>query len=91
MQKYFHTLTETRDGETVTYTYDAQGNELVQYEYDEWGNTALIDTLDDPQEIVDLANLNPLRYRGYYLDNETGYYYLQSCYYNLVIVKPEIK
>lgn len=29
-----------------------------------------------------LANINPLRYRGYYYDNETGYYYLQSRYYD---------
>ena len=26
--------------------------------------------------------MNPLRYRGYYYDNETGYYYLQSRYYD---------
>ena len=31
-----------------------------------------------------LANLNPLRYRGYYYDNETGFYYLQSRYYDPV-------
>ncbi|MDE5984814.1 MAG: RHS repeat-associated core domain-containing protein, partial [Eubacterium sp.] len=29
-----------------------------------------------------LAELNPLRYRGYYYDNETGMYYLQSRYYD---------
>ena len=26
--------------------------------------------------------MNPFRYRGYYLDNETGFYYLNSRYYN---------
>jgi RHS repeat-associated protein len=26
--------------------------------------------------------MNPIRYRGYYYDTETGYYYLQSRYYN---------
>lgn len=26
--------------------------------------------------------MNPLRYRGYYYDNETGYYYLQLRYYD---------
>ena len=30
--------------------------------------------------------MNPIRYRGYYLDSETGYYYLGSRYYD-----PEIK
>ncbi len=29
-----------------------------------------------------IAQINPLRYRGYYYDNETGMYYLQSRYYN---------
>ena len=29
-----------------------------------------------------LANVNPLRYRGYVYDPETGLYYLQSRYYN---------
>ena len=27
-------------------------------------------------------NANPLRYRGYIYDNETGFYYLQSRYYD---------
>ena len=31
---------------------------------------------------TDIAKQNPLRYRGYYYDNETGYYYLQSRYYD---------
>ena len=29
-----------------------------------------------------IGNLNPFRYRGYYYDNETGYYYLNSRYYD---------
>ena len=29
-----------------------------------------------------IANVNPLRYRGYYYDSETGLYYLQSRYYD---------
>ncbi len=35
-------------------------------------------------EITDenhIANMNPLRYRSYYLDAETGFYYLKSRYY----------
>ena len=28
------------------------------------------------------ANLNPLRYRGYYYDSETGFYYVSSRYYD---------
>ena len=29
-----------------------------------------------------IANINPIRYRSYYYDRETGYYYLQSRYYD---------
>ena len=29
-----------------------------------------------------MGNLNPFRYRGYYLDSETGLYYLHSRYYD---------
>ena len=62
---------------------DAGGDELVEYEYDEWGNTiGIIPTDSNSQEQLALANANPLRYRGYYLDSETGYYYLQSRYYD---------
>ena len=32
-----------------------------------------------------LAEINPLRYRGYYYDVETGFYYLQSRYYDPVV------
>jgi RHS repeat-associated protein len=35
--------------------------------------------ITDPSHI---GNVNPIRYRGYYYDTETGYYYLQSRYYN---------
>ena len=33
----------------------------------------------------ELAELNPLRYRGYVYDQETGFYYLQSRYYDPTI------
>ena len=29
-----------------------------------------------------VGNINPLRYRGYYYDSETGFYYLNSRYYD---------
>ena len=33
---------------------------------------------------VGIANINPFRYRGYYYDEETGFYYLNSRYYDPV-------
>lgn len=29
-----------------------------------------------------IANVNPLRYRGYYYDSETGLYYISARYYD---------
>ena len=36
----------------------------------------------DVVKLIRLVEINPLRYRGYYYDNETGFYYLQSRYYD---------
>ena len=49
---------------------------VATYEYDAWGNIV--------SSSGRLAEINPLRYRGYYYDNETGFYYLQSRYYDPV-------
>lgn len=63
---------------------EADGNFIAQYLYDEWGKLLSIDTADEDGSTVyrEIAEANPLRYRGYYYDSETGYYYLQSRYYN---------
>ena len=37
--------------------------------------------------LASLAELNPLRYRGYVYDQETGFYYLQSRYYDPVTAR----
>ena len=34
-----------------------------------------------------IGNINPFRYRGYYYDNETGFYYLQTRYYDPTICR----
>ena len=62
---------------------DYDGNLIAQYEYDEWGKLLNITTAEEgSEEQLRIANANPFRYRSYYYDNETGYYYLQSRYYN---------
>ena len=50
---------------------------VASYEYDAWGNVTY--------STGEMADINPLRYRGYYQDWESGYYYLQSRYYDPVI------
>ena len=77
--QYFYITNQMGDVIGIT---DTQGNALVQYEYDEWGKIGSITTTNNTDEENTLANINPLRYRGYYYDNETGYYYLQSRNYD---------
>ena len=50
------------------------GAVAASYEYDAWGNIL--------SQSGSMADRNPLRYRGYYYDSETGFYYLQSRYYD---------
>ncbi len=58
---------------------DNTGREVVQYAYDAWGNSKTI-VLDETHATV--AELNPIRYRGYYYDTETNLYYLNTRYYD---------
>ena len=50
------------------------------YRYDAWGQIVTMDAASTPY--YNALNANPLRYRGYVYDNETGFYYLQSRYYD---------
>lgn len=77
--QYFYLTNQMGDVISIT---DAQGVEIVLYEYDEWGKTYEAYSADFDPSHEQLVDLNPIRYRGYYLDNETGYYYLQSRYYD---------
>ena len=52
----------------------ATGTEAAAYTYDAWGKLLT--------STGDMAEANPIRYRGYYYDTETGLYYLQSRYYD---------
>ena len=69
-------------GDVISIT-DAQGNEIVQYDYNPWGKCNFLQPIIADEKFAnDITNINPIRYRGYYLDSETGYYYLQSRYYD---------
>ncbi len=61
----------------VTRIEDPNGNVLATYGYDAWGRNY--------SASGSMANINPLKYRGYYYDTETGFYYLQSRYYDPIV------
>ena len=54
------------------------GTKVVSYQYDAWGKVLSV----DGTQAATIGQLNPIRYRGYYYDTETGFYYLQSRYYD---------
>ena len=57
---------------------DSSGSQVVSYRYDSWGcQTSMTDTSGSQA-----GSKNPFRYRGYYLDDETGLYYVSSRYYD---------
>ena len=60
----------------VTHIYDTNGTLVARYVYDAWGNHKI--TID----VNGIGTLNPIRYRGYYYDTETGLYYLEARYYD---------
>lgn len=61
----------------VMYLLDGTGATVASYEYDPYGNII--------SAIGPMAEINPLRYRGYYYDAELEMYYLQSRYYDPMV------
>ncbi len=57
---------------------NSSGTSVVTYTYDAWGK--LLTTSGTMASTLGVHN--PLRYRGYVYDTESGLYYLQSRYYN---------
>ena len=53
---------------------NANGSIVASYDYDPYGKVI--------SATGTMAEINPLRYRGYYYDVESGLYYLQSRYYD---------
>ncbi len=73
---YYYSLSGQGD---VNGIFNEDGNPVVTYNWDNaWGYNPI------PEGVMasTLGELNPLRYRSYVYDNETGYYYLQSRYYD---------
>ena len=68
---YYYVLNAQGD---VVRIVDSSRNTVASYTYDPWGKII--------SSSGTLADINPLRYRGYYYDSETGFYYLQSRYYD---------
>ena len=64
----------------ITKIVDEDGRCVVQYTYDAWGNFNQIIYRN-----CLVAHHNPFVYKGYFFDEETGWYYLKSRYYDPTI------
>jgi len=63
---------------TILGLTDENGNLAVEYGYDTYGKpTVLRDS-----SIVRISEIDPLKFKGYFYDSETGFYYLLSRYYD---------
>ena len=85
----------TYNGSDYYYIYNFQGDVeaianstgaiIARYIYGPWGT---VDEVTDnfgndiSGNASNIANINPIRYRGYYYDTETGLYYVSSRYYD---------
>ena len=69
----------------VTAIYKATSSSLTlvaRYSYDAYGNTTVLNAsgiVNNSSTFI--GNINPIRYRSYYYDSETGFYYCKSRYY----------
>lgn len=50
---------------------------VAEYHYDAYGNHVVVNRTEEK-----IGDINPFRYRGYYFDSETGWYYLNARYYS---------
>ena len=62
----------------VTEIYTSAGLKVASYAYDAWGKVLAVNNDTDDS----IGDINPIRYRSYYYDVETGLYYLNSRYYD---------
>ncbi len=84
-EQYYYVRNAQNDVIGIT---DKNGNFVAKYTYDEWGKILTItdgNGVDVSANSTHIANLNPFRYRSYFYDAETGFYWLNTRYYDPAI------
>ena len=76
--EYFYVKNLQGDVEKII---DKTGHVAAVYKYNAWGK--IVDIQDETN--INIAEINPFRYRSYIYDEETDLYYLRSRYYDSVI------
>lgn len=75
-EAYYFEKNSQKDVERI---FNSTGELICSYSYDAFGN--IISVSGDEN----IAKLNPFRYRSYFYDDETGFYYLNTRYYDPVV------
>ena len=80
---YYYALNSRND---VVGLYNSSGAVCAKYTYDPWGNIISITDGEgnDISNTTGISVTQPFRYRSYYYDTDSGFYYLQSRYYDPV-------
>ena len=76
----YYLFTKNLQGDIIG-IYNTSGSCVASYTYNAWGECTVTNNTS-----ARIGNLNPFRYRGYYYDQETDFYYLNARYYD-----PQIK
>lgn len=75
---HFYYYLYNLQGDVIALADASTGKLVATYTYDAWGKCVNVRNADG----YTIGTDNPFRYRGYYYDNETGLYYLNSRYYD---------
>ena len=72
----------------ITEIFDAEGKTIGTYQYDAWGNCTMSkdstygEIAYNDGVHVHVGDINVLRWRGYYYDDETGLYFINGRWYD---------
>lgn len=56
---------------SVEYFYNLR--EVARYDYDAWGNCTITETSNSIINGINIAQFNPIRWKSYYYDVESGF------------------
>ena len=79
-RSYF--FTRNVQGDIIAVYRNSDSKLIGTYEYDLWGKPVLTKEAEEGIDTDNILTKNPYRYRGYYYDNETGYYNLPARFYD---------
>ena len=78
--RYFYA--RNLQGDITAVYRNSDSKPIDTYEYDLWGRPVSVTEAAKGIDTDGILTRNPFRYRGYYYDVETGFYYLNARYYD---------